>query len=81
MKIKERNKTEFFERIFLDFVVFLCRHHDVKLTDGAWSESKPSVFYTTRSDGCLDGWDILQKQKDPILTIKVKRRSIKILKN
>lgn len=47
------------------------RHHDVRLTDGAWSESKPSVFYTTRADGCMDGWDILQKQRDPILTIKV----------
>lgn len=50
----------------------MYRHHDVKLTDGVWSESKPSVFYTTRADGSLDCWDVLQKQREPILTIKVK---------
>lgn len=44
----------------------------MRLTDGAWSETKPSVFYTIRADGCLDAWDVLQKQKDPILTIKVR---------
>lgn len=49
----------------------LLRHYDVRLTDGAWSESKPSVFYTTRADGCLDSWDILQRQTDPIITIQV----------
>ncbi|CAH1736392.1 unnamed protein product [Aphis gossypii] len=51
--------------------IMWTKHHDVKLTGGAWSESKPSVFYTTRADGCMDGWDILQKQKEPILTVKV----------
>lgn len=52
-------------------VNYVFRHHDVKLTDGVWSETKPSVFYTTKADGCLDVWDVLQKQSEPILTIKV----------
>lgn len=43
----------------------------MKLTDGVWSKSKPAVFYTTRSDGYVDAWDLLQKQNDPILSIKV----------
>lgn len=60
-------------KIIFGLVYF--RYHDVRLTDGAWSESKPSVFYTTRSDGCMDCWDFLQKQKDPILTIKVQNKN------
>lgn len=52
----------------------------MRLTDGVWSESKPSVLYTTRADGCMDCWDILQKQKDPILTIKVFKSNKKIVK-
>ena len=41
------------------------------LTDGCWSPTRPSVFFTTRMDGCLDAWDILYQQRAPILSIKV----------
>eukprot|EP00095_Tigriopus_kingsejongensis_P003857 maker-scaffold20_size707684-snap-gene-4.18 protein:Tk03857 transcript:maker-scaffold20_size707684-snap-gene-4.18-mRNA-1 annotation:"dynein intermediate chain axonemal" len=41
------------------------------LTDGCWSPTRPSVFFTTRMDGCLDCWDILYQQKGPLLSIKV----------
>jgi len=30
----------------------------------------------TRADGFMDCWDILQKQKDPILSIKVQNSSM-----
>ncbi|VVC24178.1 Hypothetical protein CINCED_3A004033 [Cinara cedri] len=60
--------------------IMWTKHHDVRLTDGAWSESKPSVFYSTRSDGCLDCWDVLQKQKDPILTIKVADKGLNCIR-
>lgn len=32
---------------------------------------RPAVFFTTRSDGTLDVWDFLFKQKDPSLSLKV----------
>ncbi|NWT41450.1 DNAI2 protein, partial [Chroicocephalus maculipennis] len=41
------------------------------LTDGCWSTVRPSVFFTTRSDGTLDVWDFLFKQNDPSLSLKV----------
>ena len=41
------------------------------LTDGCWSPTRPSVFFTARQDGVLDAWDILYQQKAPILSTKV----------
>ena len=41
------------------------------LTDGCWSPTRPSVFFTARQDGVLDAWDILYQQKSPILSVKV----------
>ena len=41
------------------------------LTDGCWSPVRPSVFYTVKMDGTLDVWDILFKQNDPTLSLKV----------
>ena len=42
------------------------------LTDGCWSPTRPSVFFTTRMDGCLDAWDILYHQRAPLLSLKVR---------
>lgn len=47
----------------------------MRLTDGQWSNSKPSVFYTSRADGFMDCWDVLQQQLKPILSIKVHKDS------
>lgn len=52
-------------------ILYNYRNYDIRLTDGQWSKSKPSVFYTARADGFMDCWDILQQKKDPILSIKV----------
>lgn len=50
----------------------LCgRYHLSHLTDGCWSTVRPAVFFTARSDGTLDVWDFLFKQKDPSLSLKV----------
>ncbi|KAE8736682.1 hypothetical protein FOCC_FOCC017863 [Frankliniella occidentalis] len=46
-------------------------YHPALLTDGCWSPTKLSVFFTTRMDGVLDVWDILQQQREPCLSIKV----------
>ncbi|XP_071452018.1 dynein intermediate chain 3, ciliary [Hetaerina americana] len=45
--------------------------HKVMLTAGTWSPTRFSVFYTTRVDGSLDVWDILQQQREPCLSVKV----------
>lgn len=41
------------------------------LTDACWSPVRPSVFFTVKMDGMLDIWDILFKQNDPTLSLKV----------
>ncbi|XP_039876711.1 dynein intermediate chain 2, axonemal-like isoform X1 [Simochromis diagramma] len=41
------------------------------LTDACWSPVRPSVFFTVKMDGVLDVWDILFKQSDPTLSLKV----------
>lgn len=39
--------------------------------DACWSPVRPAVFFTVKTDGVLDVWDILFKQNDPTLSIKV----------
>uniref|UniRef100_A0A6P7G3A7 Dynein intermediate chain 2, axonemal n=1 Tax=Diabrotica virgifera virgifera TaxID=50390 RepID=A0A6P7G3A7_DIAVI len=45
--------------------------HKAALTDGAWSPTRLSVFFTTRADGTLDVWDMLQQQKQASLSVRV----------
>ncbi|XP_061867150.1 dynein axonemal intermediate chain 2 [Colius striatus] len=51
--------------------IMCTKYHLSYLTDGCWSTVRPSVFFTTRSDGTLDIWDFLFKQNDPSLSLKV----------
>jgi len=41
------------------------------LTAGAWSPTRPGVFYTTKKDGVVDIWDYYYKQTEPIVSLKV----------
>ncbi|KAM9342518.1 dynein axonemal intermediate chain 2 [Pholidichthys leucotaenia] len=41
------------------------------LMDACWSPARPSVFFTVKMDGVLDMWDILFKQSEPTLSLKV----------
>ncbi|XP_018577180.1 dynein intermediate chain 3, ciliary-like [Anoplophora glabripennis] len=54
--------------------------HKAMLTDGSWSPTRLSVFFTTRSDGTLDVWDILQQQKQASLSVKVADEPLKCLR-
>ncbi|KAJ8687887.1 hypothetical protein QAD02_023682 [Eretmocerus hayati] len=45
--------------------------HEVLLTNGAWSETRFSVFFLTRADGTMDAWDLLVQQDKPVLGVKV----------
>ncbi|XP_076332791.1 dynein axonemal intermediate chain 2-like isoform X2 [Tachypleus tridentatus] len=51
--------------------ILSTRYFDQALTVGCWSPCRPSVFFVTKSSGYLDVWDILYKQIDPTLSIKV----------
>uniref|UniRef100_A0A1B6H019 Dynein intermediate chain 3, ciliary n=1 Tax=Cuerna arida TaxID=1464854 RepID=A0A1B6H019_9HEMI len=46
-------------------------YHRSFLTGGSWSPTRYSVFYTTRMDGTVDAWDILQNQREACLSVKV----------
>jgi dynein intermediate chain 2 len=41
------------------------------LTDGCWSPTRPSVFFTSKMDGSIDIWDYIFKQNEPTLTVQV----------
>ncbi|XP_061656375.1 dynein axonemal intermediate chain 2 isoform X2 [Syngnathoides biaculeatus] len=41
------------------------------MTDACWSPVRPSVFFTVKTEGVLDTWDVLFKQNDPTLSVKV----------
>ncbi|RXN02170.1 Kinesin-like protein KIF19 [Acipenser ruthenus] len=51
--------------------IMWTKYHMAYLTDGCWSPVRPAVFFTTRMDGTLDVWDLLFKQNDPTLSLKV----------
>lgn len=51
--------------------IMWTRYHMAYLSDGAWSPVRPAVFFTTKMDGTLDIWDLVFKQCDPALSLKV----------
>ena len=51
-----------------------------RLTGGAWSPTKISVFFTTRIDGYVEVWDFLHNHKAPILPIKVADAALNCIK-
>ncbi|XP_029022455.1 dynein axonemal intermediate chain 2 [Betta splendens] len=46
------------------------------LMDACWSPVRPAVFFTVKTDGVLDVWDILFKQNDPVLSFKVSDKAL-----
>ena len=50
---------------------YTLRHSTSYLTDGCWSPTRPGTFFTSSMKGTLDVWDILFKQTNPTLTMKV----------
>ncbi|XP_022901460.1 dynein intermediate chain 3, ciliary-like [Onthophagus taurus] len=51
--------------------IMWTNYHKAMLTDCAWSPTRFSVYFTTRSDGVLDVWDILQQQKHACIGVKI----------
>ncbi|PVD38122.1 hypothetical protein C0Q70_00733 [Pomacea canaliculata] len=51
--------------------IMWTKQYSSYLTDGCWSPVRPSVFFVTKMNGCLDVWDIIFKQSDPTLSLQV----------
>ncbi|OBS71165.1 hypothetical protein A6R68_00289 [Neotoma lepida] len=66
-------RNPFYPKNFLTVGDWTARiwYHMAYLTDGAWSPVRPAVFFTTKMDGTLDIWDLVFKQCDPALSLKV----------
>ena len=41
------------------------------LTDGCWSPTRPSLFFTSRTDGWIEAWDMIENQRAPVMTHKI----------
>uniref|UniRef100_A0A8C9XEF2 Dynein, axonemal, intermediate chain 2b n=2 Tax=Sander lucioperca TaxID=283035 RepID=A0A8C9XEF2_SANLU len=54
-----------------DSAIMWTKYQTSYLMDACWSPVRPSVFFTVKMDGVLDVWDILFKQNDPTLSLKV----------
>ncbi|CAJ1054150.1 dynein intermediate chain 2%2C axonemal isoform X1 [Xyrichtys novacula] len=51
--------------------IMWTRYQKSYLSNACWSPVRPPVFFTVKMDGTLDIWDILFKQNDPTLSLKV----------
>lgn len=45
-------------------------YHASNIVGGTWSPTRPAVFFTIKSDGCLDVWDLFYKCNEPSLTVR-----------
>ena len=46
-------------------------YHRCHLTSGCWHPQRAGVFFTTRMDGCLDAWDLLNRQSTAVASLQV----------
>jgi dynein intermediate chain 2 len=60
--------------------IMSTNYHSSYLTDGCWSPTRPSVFFTSKHDGTVDVWDYLFKQSEPTLSVQVSNCPIHCLK-
>lgn len=60
--------------------IISTKYHNTYLTDGCWSASRPSVLYTTKTDGTMDVWDLAYKQNKPILSVGISDVELHCLK-
>ena len=61
-------------------LTFLSSIYAENLTDGCWSPTRPSVFFTSRQDGLLDAWDVLYQHTGPILSTMVADEALNCVK-
>jgi len=80
------NRNPFYPKMFLtvgewmtrvwsedirDSAIISMKHEKYHLTASGWSPTRPSVFFTGSTNGIVDIWDLMVKQAEPILKVKV----------
>jgi len=59
---------------FEDFKVtsmYSTFYHKAHLTSGCWHPQRTGVFFTTRMDGYVDAWDLMNRQSTPVVSLQV----------
>ncbi|XP_063710237.1 dynein axonemal intermediate chain 3-like [Symsagittifera roscoffensis] len=88
--VKTLDRSPFFKEVLLsvggwNFCIWLeacaeplmqSQSHNCQLTHGRWSPTRAGVFFISKSDGCIDVWDLLDRTSDPVLTQSVSPHAI-----
>lgn len=51
-------------------IITTC-YDDAYLTAACWSPTRPGIFFTSKTNGTVDVWDLFYKQSDPIFSTKI----------
>ena len=62
-----------------DSPVFWIKCGTELITNGCWSTVRPSLFFLSRMDGVIEGWDIIYQQKAPMLSQQIHKGPIHCL--
>jgi len=54
-----------------DASILSSQAEQANVTDGCWSPTRPGVFFTTKTDGTLDVYDLMVRHSTPTLRVKV----------
>jgi dynein intermediate chain 2 len=84
--VNSLNRNPFFPKVFLtvgewvtrvwsedirDSAIVTMKNDKYHLTASCWSPTRPGVFFTANTNGSLDIWDLMVKQAEPSLHVKV----------
>jgi len=60
-------------RDLIDFLSdkLIFQAEQANVTDACWSPTRPGVFFTTKTDGTLDVYDLMVRHSTPTLRVKV----------
>lgn len=51
--------------------IISTRFDNSYLTSGCWSPTRPNIFFSTKSDGYLDIWDLIYSQNTPLYSLHI----------
>ncbi|GAB5354002.1 hypothetical protein AAMO2058_000082400 [Amorphochlora amoebiformis] len=56
--------------------IMISAYNHAYLTAACWSTIRPGVFFTGKTDGTMDMWDLYSKQNEAVSTIKISESPI-----
>lgn len=60
--------------------IMWTKYHDSYLMDACWSPVRPAVYFTAKTDGTLDVWDLLLKTTEASVTLKVSESPLQAIR-